>query len=63
MAILKGEKGARRDIVLLNAAAGLIASGRAADFSEGIKLAAQSIDTGVALAKLEQLKAFTNKAS
>jgi len=60
--ILKGGQGPRRDIVLLNAAAGLVASGRASDFKEGIKLAAESIDSGSALKKLEELKAFTNKA-
>jgi anthranilate phosphoribosyltransferase len=60
--ILKGAKGARRDIVLLNAAAGLVASGKAADFKEGISIAVQSIDSGSALRKLEQLRAFTNKA-
>jgi anthranilate phosphoribosyltransferase len=59
--ILKGEKGARRDIVLLNAAAGLVASGRAVDLAAGIKLAAESIDSGAAMKKLEELKAFTNK--
>jgi anthranilate phosphoribosyltransferase len=59
--ILKGQKGPRRDIVLLNAAAGLAASGKAKDFPEGIKLATESIDSGAALKKLEQLKAFTNK--
>jgi anthranilate phosphoribosyltransferase len=60
--VLKGQKGPRRDIVLLNAAAGINASGRASDFKEGIKLAAESIDSGAALKKLEELKAFTNKA-
>jgi anthranilate phosphoribosyltransferase len=59
--ILKGRKGPRRDIVLLNAAAALVAAGRASDFKEGIKLAAESIDSGAALKKLEQLKAFTNR--
>jgi anthranilate phosphoribosyltransferase len=59
--VLKGQKGTRRDIVLLNAAAGLVASGRAVDFSEGITLAAEAIDSGSALRKLEHLKAFTNK--
>jgi anthranilate phosphoribosyltransferase len=59
--ILKGRKGARRDVVLLNAAAGLVASGRAASLPEGIKLAEESIDSGSALEKLEALKAFTNK--
>lgn len=59
--VLKGQQGPRRDIVLLNAAAGIAACSRAADFKEGIKLAAQSIDSGAALKKLEELKAFTNK--
>jgi anthranilate phosphoribosyltransferase len=59
--ILKGQQGPRRTIVLLNAAAGIAASGRAADFKEGIKLAADSIDSGAAMKKLEELKAFTNK--
>ncbi|MDA8423462.1 MAG: anthranilate phosphoribosyltransferase, partial [Nitrospiraceae bacterium] len=59
--VLKWEKGPRRDIVLLNSAAGLVASGKAVDFTEGIKVAAESIDSGSAMKKLEQLKAFTNK--
>ena len=59
--ILKGQKGSRRDIVLLNASAGLVASGKAADFKEGIRFAAESIDSGAALKKVEQLKAFTNR--
>jgi anthranilate phosphoribosyltransferase len=59
--ILNGMKGAKRDIVLLNAAAGLVASGKAGDFKEGIKLAAEAIDSGSAMKKLEQLKAFTNR--
>ncbi|HSB34857.1 MAG TPA: anthranilate phosphoribosyltransferase [Nitrospirota bacterium] len=59
--ILKGRKGARRDVVLLNAAAGLVASGRAADIRGGVKLAEESIDSGAALKKLEELKAFTSK--
>jgi anthranilate phosphoribosyltransferase len=59
--VLKGEKGPRRDIILLNAAAGLVASGKAVDFKEGIRLAEESIDSGSALKKVEQLKAFTNR--
>ncbi len=57
--ILKGGKGARRDIVILNAAAGLVASDKAGDFPEGIKMATESLDSGAAMNKLEQLKAFT----
>ncbi len=59
--VLKGQKGARRDIVLLNAAAGLVASGKTSYFKEGIELAAVSIDSGAALKKLEMLKAFANR--
>jgi anthranilate phosphoribosyltransferase len=59
--VLKGQKGPRRDIVLLNAAAALAAAGRATDLKEGITLAAASIDSGAAMNKLEQLKSFTNR--
>lgn len=54
--ILKGEKSPRRDIVLINAAAALVAAGVTADFKEGIAKAARSIDSGAALKKLELLK-------
>ncbi len=59
--VLTGKKGPRRDIVLINAAAGLAASGRVKDLKDGIGLAAESIDSGAALKKLEHLKKFTNK--
>ena len=58
--ILGGEKGPKRDIVLLNAAAGIMASGKSPDFNAGIRLAEVSIDSGKALAKLEELKRATN---
>ncbi|HIJ80084.1 MAG TPA: anthranilate phosphoribosyltransferase [Desulfuromonadales bacterium] len=57
--ILKGEPGARRDIVLLNSAFALVAAGRAANPVEGISLAAGSIDTGRALRQLEMLVEYT----
>jgi len=53
------ERGPRRDIVLANAAAALVAAGRAKDFLEGIRCAAQSIDSGAARARLEALIDFT----
>ena len=53
--ILQGERGAARDIVLLNAAASLLIAGHAATVSEGIKRAAQAIDSGAAARVLEQL--------
>jgi anthranilate phosphoribosyltransferase len=58
-AILAGETGPRRDIVVANAAAALVAAGRAADFLEGVRLAAESIDSGAARKKLDALIAFT----
>lgn len=61
--ILKGEKGPRRDIVLLNAAAGIIAGGKAKNFKEGISEAARSIDSGKALEKLELLIEVSNENS
>jgi len=54
--ILGGKKGPARDIVLLNAGAALYAYGKAGDLAAGIKLAAQSIDTAAALAKLNSLR-------
>jgi anthranilate phosphoribosyltransferase len=57
--ILSGEKGPRRHIVLLNAAAALTAAGKTADIPAGLTLAAESIDSGRALDKLESLIAFT----
>jgi len=59
-AILSGEPGPRRDIVIANAAAAIVASGRAADFLEGAHLAAASIDSGEARKKLDALVTFTN---
>ena len=61
LGVLSGEQGPRRDIVLLNAAAGLAAAGRALDIAEGLGLAAEAIDSGQALARLEQLREFTNQ--
>ena len=58
--ILQGKKGPRREIVLINAAACLAAAGLAEDLKEGIKLAEDSIDSGKAKEKLEQLIAFTS---
>jgi anthranilate phosphoribosyltransferase len=58
--ILEGEAGPRRDFVCINAAAALVAAGRAADFRKGALLAAESIDSGAARAKLEALIEFSN---
>ena len=58
--ILSGAQGPRRDIVLLNSAAALIAAGMASDFEEGITLAAKAIDSGAAQEKLVALIRMTN---
>jgi anthranilate phosphoribosyltransferase len=54
--IVCGALGPRRDIVLANAAAGLLAGGLAGDLRAGMELAARSIDSGAAIGKLELLK-------
>jgi len=59
--ILSGEKGPKRDVVLLNASAALIAAGKAEDFEAGIFLAEESIDSGAAGEKLETLVSFTQE--
>jgi len=59
--ILKGEKGPKRNVVLLNTAAALMAADRAADFKEGIGLAAEALDSGAAAAKLDELIAYTQE--
>jgi len=59
--ILGGEPGPRRDFVLVNAAAALVAAGRSGDFREGARLAAEAIDSGAARRKLDHLIAFTRQ--
>ena len=54
--IFRGERGARRDVVLLNSAPALVSGGAAKTWKEGIRLAAESIDSGAALKKLEELR-------
>ena len=59
--ILKGKAGPQRDIVLLNAGCAIYAADKAASIKKGIAKAAEAIDSGKALEKLELLKEFTNK--
>jgi anthranilate phosphoribosyltransferase len=59
--VLSGEKGPTRDIVLLNAAFGLVAAGKADDPAEGLRMAADAIDSGLAMGQLEKLAAMTNE--
>jgi anthranilate phosphoribosyltransferase len=58
-AVLDGARGPHRDIVLANAAAALVAAGRAETLLEGVALAAESIDAGAAREKLQALVEFT----
>ncbi len=62
LSVLRGETGPKRDIVLLNAAAAIVAGGEAEDLTAGLAAAAESIDSGRALEKLEGLKAKSNEA-
>ncbi len=59
-AVLNGEPGPKRDVVLLNAAYGLVAAGVAETVADGIDRARRAIDSGAARQKLEQLIALTN---
>ena len=59
--ILKGKKGAGRDIVVLNAASAIYAADKVKNIKEGIVLAQDAIDSGKALKKLEMLKEFTSR--
>lgn len=59
--ILGGEKGAKRDAVLMNAGASLYIGGKADSMQDGIRLAAEIIDSGKALAALDKLIEISNK--
>src|SRR5213083_2720602 len=59
--ILAGEPGPKRDIVLMNASAALVAGGRARDLKEGVELAARSIDSSTARQKLGRLVALSQE--
>lgn len=59
--VLKGTKGPKRDVVLMNVAAALIAADKAESFIEGMAIAAESVDSGKALAKLEALRDFGSR--
>jgi anthranilate phosphoribosyltransferase len=56
--ILEGEKGPKRDVVLLNAAAAIVIAGRAADLARGVRCAADAVDSGAGLRVLAQLRKF-----
>ncbi|MCX5902292.1 MAG: anthranilate phosphoribosyltransferase [Proteobacteria bacterium] len=58
--VLKGEKGPHREIVLINAGAALMVAGTAGSLKDGMKMAVEAIDSGLALNKLKQLKELSN---
>jgi anthranilate phosphoribosyltransferase len=60
-AVLHGEEGPQRDIILANAAAALVAAGRAETLRKGVVLAAESIDSGAAREKLRMLAEFSTR--
>jgi anthranilate phosphoribosyltransferase len=61
--LLRGEKSPRRDVVLLNSAAALVAAGRAEHVGQAIPFAEKSIDSGAAEKKLEQLIQFSSSGN
>jgi len=60
-AVLSGERGAARDIVLVNAAAALVAAGKVDTFLEGVAVSVVSLDSGAARGKVEELRRFTQQ--
>jgi anthranilate phosphoribosyltransferase len=58
--VLEGKKSARRDVVLLNAAAALVAAGRTDHLGDAVPLAERAIDSGAAAAKLQALVTFSS---
>ncbi len=58
--ILEGEKGPKRNIVLMNAAASLVVADKTADLMDAFEMAEEAVDSGRALAKLEEIRKFTN---
>lgn len=61
MDILNGEKGPKRDVVILNAAVGLVAAGKADNIKTGITQAQESIDSKKAVQKLQELADYTQE--
>jgi anthranilate phosphoribosyltransferase len=61
-AVFEGGDGGRRDAILLNAAGAIAAAGHAADLREGLELARETVDSGAAADRLEQLVEFSRRA-
>ncbi len=60
ISILKGEKGPKRDIVLMNSAAGVMVSDKNKDLKTGVEIVTEAIDSGKALKKLDEIRKVTN---
>jgi anthranilate phosphoribosyltransferase len=61
--VLSGAPGAKRDAVVLNAAGAIAAAGCAADLRDGVGLAAEAIDSGLAAGRLEELVSFSRESA
>src|SRR2546426_12736274 len=57
--VFAGERGPRRDVVLLNSAPAIVAGGAAKTWKEGLQLAGEAIDSGAALEKMKVLREFS----
>src|SRR5262249_21809901 len=60
MDVLRGKKGAYRDVAILNAAAALMVAGKAKDLKEGVAVATKAIDSAEAEGRLDRLIAVSN---
>ncbi|MFC1549556.1 anthranilate phosphoribosyltransferase [Nitrospirota bacterium] len=60
--VFEGQKGPRRDVLLMNAGASLMVAGKAGGLREGASMASEALDSGAAKQKLEEVKEFTNNA-
>ncbi len=60
LSILKGERGPKRDVVLINSAAALVVAGKADGFKDGMLIAADAIDSGASLKKLQEIIKVSN---
>jgi anthranilate phosphoribosyltransferase len=60
LAILNGEEGPRREIILMNSAIAFVAAGKTEDFKVAFSMASDSLDSGRALKKLEEVKRVSN---
>jgi anthranilate phosphoribosyltransferase len=60
LAILKGERGPKRDVVLMNSSAALVVAGKAGDFQDAMLIASDAVDSGNALRKLQEIINVSN---